>query len=80
MNVHDIGFFLKVSMNNHNVRFIKDMSIDFPGAPRNPDASWFDRKTEKWFFFSKEKYYTWDNNQKKFVDRGLISNKWPHVC
>ncbi|XP_046849702.1 uncharacterized protein LOC124443210 [Xenia sp. Carnegie-2017] len=74
------GTHYKVSMHNHNVRFIQDMSIHFPGAPRNPDASWFDRKTNKWFFFSKEKYYTWDNNQKKFVDRGLISNKWPHVC
>ena len=56
------------------------MSVEFPGAPRNPDATWYDRVNKEWYFFKQDKYYKWDTAAGMFTDRGPISLLWSTVC
>lgn len=74
------GTHYKVSMHNFNNFLIEDMSVSFPGAPRNPDASWYDMVNSEWYFFKEDKYYKWDASVGKYTDRGPISLLWFSVC
>jgi hypothetical protein len=69
-----------MSLHNFNNYVIEDMSVAFPGAPRNPDASWYDIVNKEWYFFKADKYYKLDKSVGQYTDRGPISLLWFPVC
>ena len=45
------GTHYTVSSHNLNAFTVEDMNVHFPGAPRNPDATWYNNRKREWFFF-----------------------------
>lgn len=74
------GTHYKVSPHSVTNYYIEDMSVNFPGAPREPDATWYDNKNFEWYFFKGDRYYKRDTSTQQYTDRGPISLLWHSPC
>ncbi|XP_028409751.1 uncharacterized protein LOC114532446 [Dendronephthya gigantea] len=74
------GMHYKISSHDFSLLTSEDMSVNFSGAPRDPDASWYDSVNNEWYFFKADKYYRKDNSTGLYTDRGPISLLWFPVC